>query len=68
MRVETKNISNDDCELPPVRAALKPDETLETIKTNSQRIASSDYNRWEKYDAGMTWVYFSILFLYFRNV
>lgn len=56
MRAETSCTCSEDDELPPVRTATKSGDvidTLKTIKPNSQRIASSDYNQWEKYDAGM---------------
>lgn len=56
MRIGATCASNEEDGLPPVRAISKPVEvvdTLKTIKSSSQRIASSDYNRWEKYDAGM---------------
>lgn len=67
MRVEPSLPRSKDDELPPVRTATKPVEAmdaLKTIKPNSQRIASSDYNQWEKYDAGMKCVFFSS-FLHF---
>lgn len=58
MRLDTGHTSNEDDDLPPVRAAIKPSEVIDSLKTtksnsNSNRIASSDYNQWEKYDAGM---------------
>lgn len=62
MRLETGRVRSEDDGLPPIRAATKPVEvidTLKTIKPNSKRIASSDYKQWEKYDAGTT---YSLLF------
>lgn len=61
MRDETSCASSsENDELPPVRASMRSVEvidTLKTIKPNSQRIAASDYNQWEKYDAGMMWAF-----------
>lgn len=64
MRLETGRIRSEDDELPPIRTATKPVEvidTLKTIKPNSKRIASSDYNQWDKYDAGT--MYFLLFYV-----
>lgn len=55
MRLDTGHTNNENDELPPVRAAIKSCEVIDNkaIKSNSKRIASSDYNQWEKYDAGI---------------
>lgn len=48
--------SEEDDQLPPVRTLKAPLEVINALKSvktsNSKRISSSDYNQWEKYDAG----------------
>lgn len=60
IRDETSNNNSVDDSLPPVRSLSKTIDTIDSpnsITNNSKRIASYDYQQWDKYDAGMTSVH-----------
>lgn len=65
IKIKDRKIRNDenrgdsfDDSLPPVRSvsmvaeAAEAIDNLKSIKNSSKRITSSDYQQWDKYDAG----------------
>lgn len=53
MRVESDSDDDSDS-LPPIRTAIKQTDTQAAVKNKEKRITSTDYNQWDKFDAGIS--------------
>lgn len=51
MRIKSNDEDNLES-LPPIRAELKCSENQISVKNKKNRITATDYNRWDKFDAG----------------
>lgn len=52
MRLQSNSDDNSD-PLPPIRSAIQTSEAQVVVKNKEKRITSTDYNQWDKFDAGI---------------